>query len=47
MRPKTLVLMGVAVCAGLTAAFLASLYHPAGDAKTTLVLVAATDLQIT
>jgi pilus assembly protein CpaB len=45
MRPKTVVLMGVAMCAGLTAAFLASLYQPA-DAKTTLVLVAATDLQI-
>jgi pilus assembly protein CpaB len=38
--------MGVAVCAGLAAAFLASLYHSPGDAKTTLVLVAAADLQI-
>jgi pilus assembly protein CpaB len=46
MRPKTLVLMGVAACAGLAAAFLASLYRPPGDARTTLVLVAAADLQI-
>lgn len=45
MRPKTVFLMAVAIGAGLVAAFLASFYHP-GDTRTTLVLVAASDLQI-